>query len=207
MLLTAELRWFYPGRLPTNMSEWFQCEDAGEDLEPPEEREDVYFHSAGCDYLNIKLRQERLEIKWRQAELGKVSFGNAGEGHAEKWFKWICEAPPAQSLIATVPLETGKWVRVKKSRMQRHYQVVAGESIISVPVKADINQGCTIELTQLNVNDEEWWSLAFEAFAEDKNLVTILDEVLDWVAKTYSGLPVQADSSYGYPKWLSMMRS
>ncbi|MBD1939192.1 hypothetical protein H6F73_18060 [Microcoleus sp. FACHB-68] len=204
MFATAELRWFYQGILPNEMINWFQSERAGAQLELPEEREDLYLYAAGCEYLNIKLREERLEVKWRQAELGELSFGNAGEGKAEKWVKWICEAPPAQSLITAVPMETGEWMRVKKSRMQRQYQVLSDESIISVPMDAEINQGCTVELTQLNVNGEAWWSLAFEAFGEDENLITPLHEVVEWVAKTYRGLPVQTASSYGYPKWLSM---
>ncbi|MBD2044004.1 hypothetical protein [Microcoleus sp. FACHB-672] len=204
MFATAELRWFYQGILPNEMIKWFQSGGAGEELKAPEEREDLYLYAAGYEYLNIKLREERLEVKWRQAELGELSFRNAGKGKAEKWLKWICGSPPAQSLIATIPIETREWVRVKKSRTQRQFQVLSDESIISVPVDADINQGCTVELTQLIVKGEAWWSLAFEAFGEDENLIATLHKVVEWVAKSYSGLSVQAASSSGYPKWLSM---
>lgn len=210
MLLTAELRWFYRGALPEEVLHWFQQDCLGEQLEPPEEREDLYLYSPGCEYLGIKLRQGRLEIKWRKAELGVVRFGDRVEGKVEKWGKWLCEDPTGESFQPTNVV--GTWVSVKKVRFlrkasltQRQYQVLAGESITAVPVSESIDQGCTVELTQLSINGNAWWSLAFEAEGEDDCLMDNLQAVANWVFKSYRGSKLQGEDSYAYPTWISIL--
>jgi hypothetical protein len=62
---------------------------------------------------------------------GRCTSATAREGKAEKWLKWICAdtmGPLPADLIAT-----GKWVKVKKKRAQRLYQVSAPGVLISVP--------------------------------------------------------------------------
>ena len=207
MLTTAELRWFDRGTIPDEISHWFEQDCLDDDLAPPEEREDLYLSSDGCDYLGIKLRQGRLEIKWRQTELGVVNFGDRVEGKAEKWGKWLCEDPTAESFQPTAVVGKKAWVGVKKVRSQRQYQVLAGESITAVPVTESINQGCTLELTQLYINGNPWWSLAFEAFSEDDCLINNLQAVASSVFKSYRGPKLQAEVSYAYPRWLSLVVS
>ena len=209
MQLTAELRWFYRGTLPSEVCQWFQQDQLGGHLAPPEEREDLYFYSPGSEYLGIKLRQGRLEIKWRKAELGVVHFGDRVEGKAEKWGKWLCEDPTAES-FQPADVVGKSWVSVKKVRFlrkasltQRQYQVFPGESITAVPVTESIDQGCNVELTQLSINGNAWWSLAFEAFGEDDCLMEHLQAVAAWVFKSYRGSNLQAEDSYAYPSWLS----
>ncbi len=84
MLLSNELRWFYPGKLPENIQLWFQQNCLIDPLKSPEEREDVYLYSPGCDYLGIKLRQGRLEVKWRQAELDTMYCSELVTGSGDK---------------------------------------------------------------------------------------------------------------------------
>lgn len=201
MLTTAELRWFNHGALPEEISYWFNC--LGDYLAPPEEREDLYLSSVGCDYLGIKLRQGRLEIKWRQAELGRVRFADRVEAKAEKWGKWLCEDRTAESFRLTDVVGKKAWVSVKKARSQRQYQFIPGKSIIAVPVTESIDQGCNVELTHLSINGNAWWSLAFEAFGEDDYLIDNLQTVAHWVFKNYSGWELQFEDSYAYPMWLS----
>ena len=201
MQLTAELRWFNRGRLPKEISHWFQQECLGDYLAAPEEREDIYLYVPECDYLGIKLRQGRLEIKWRQAELGVVSFGNHVEGKAEKWSKWLCEDSMAETFQPKSAIGQS-WVRVKKARLQRQYQVLPDNSATAVPVTDSINQGCTVELTDLVVNGNAWWSLAFEAFGEDERLTDHLQNIASRVIESNCGLKLQGEDSYGYPTWL-----
>lgn len=207
MLLTAEVRWFYRGTLPEEILRWFQQDQLGEHLAPPEEREDWYLYSPENDYMGIKLRQGRLEIKWRIAELGVVHFGDSVEAKAEKWGKWLCEDPTAQSFQPTDVMGEKAWIGVKKVRWQRQYQVLPGKPITAVPVNESIDQGCTVELTQLSINGDTWWSLAFEAVGEDDKLMDTLQAIANWVFKTYSGLELQAEDSFAYPRWLSILSS
>lgn len=202
MYLTAELRWFNRGTIPEEISHWFEQGCLG-DLAPPEEREDLYLYSGGCEYLGIKLRQGRLEIKWRQAELGVVHLGDSVEGKAEKWGKWLCQDPTAQSFQPADVIGEKAWVGVKKVRSQRQYQILANKSIIAVPLTKSIAQGCTFELTQLSIKGNTWWSLAFEAFGKDDCLIEQLQVAASWVFNTYSGSKLQVEDSYAYPSWLA----
>ena len=91
--------------------------------------------------MGIKLRQGRLEIKWRNAELGVVSWGGV-EGKLEKWGKWLCEDSTKESFRPEV-LEGKSWISVKKVRSQRLYD------------------DCAIELTELNIKGNDWWTIDF----------------------------------------------
>ena len=205
MQLTAEVRWFYRGTLPEEILQWFEQDQLGDHLAPPEEREDLYLYSPENDYMGIKLRQGRLEIKWRKSELGVLRFGDTVEGKAEKWGKWLCEDPTAESFQPTDVVGKKSWVSVKKVRSQRQYQVLPDESIAAVPANESIDQGCTVELTQLGINGKTWWSLAFEAVGEDDKLMDTLQAVASSVFKTYRGPELQAEASFAYPNWLSVV--
>jgi hypothetical protein len=201
MRASLEMRWFYSGALPKSIAQWFGSDSLGGYLSPPEEREDIYLLVPGCDYLGVKLRGKTLEVKWRQGELGAMQFGNRWEGKAEKWLKWVCA-----DTMAPVPadiLATGKWVGVKKKRAQRLYQVSAPGSLMSVPVEAPIPQGCTVELTQLNINNSAWWTLGFEAFGSESSLTESLQTVATWTSKTYQAQKLNAADSSAYPIWLT----
>ncbi|UNU26863.1 hypothetical protein [Microcoleus vaginatus] len=203
MRASLEMRWFYSGALPKSLNQWFGSESLGAYLSPPEEREDIYLLVPNCDYLGVKLRGKTLEVKWRQAELGTMQFANRWEGKAEKWLKWVCAdtmAPIPADIVAT-----GKWVGVKKKRAQRLYQVSAPGSlmpVMSVPVEAPIPQGCTVELTQLNINGSAWWTLGFEAFGSESCLTESLETVASWTSKSYQAQKLKAEDSSAYPIWL-----
>ncbi|MEG4149236.1 hypothetical protein [Microcoleus sp. Pol12B5] len=200
MRASLEMRWFYSGALPKSINQWFGSESLGGYLSPPEEREDIYLLVPSCDYLGVKLRGKTLEVKWRQGELGTMQFGNRWEGKAEKWLKWVCA-----DTMAPIPadiLATGKWVAVKKKRAQRLYQVSTPGSLMSVPVEAPIPQGCTVELTQLNINGSAWWTLGFEAFGSESCLTESLQTVATWTSKSYQAQKLKAEDSSAYPIWL-----
>jgi len=186
MLTSAELRWFKRGKLPQEISKWFQQDDLEGQLQQPEEREDLYLYSPGIEYLGLKLRQGRLEIKWRKAELGVQWFGDRVEGKVEKWGKWLCQDSTGESFQLTDIVGEKSWVSVKKVRSQRLYE------------------NCALELTQLNIGGNDWWSLAFEA-SDDDSLIDNLKTVANLVFKTYNGLELQAQDSYAYPSWLDIV--
>ncbi|MEG4861004.1 hypothetical protein QUB75_26590 [Microcoleus sp. K1-B6] len=200
MRASLEMRWFYSGALPKSINQWFGSESLGGYLSPPEEREDIYLLVPSCDYLGVKLRGKTLEVKWRQGELGMMQFGNRWEGKAEKWLKWVCAdtmAPIPADIIAT-----GKWVAVKKKRAQRLYQVSESGAVRSVPVEAPIPEGCTVELTQLNINGSAWWTLGFETFGSESSLTESLQTVAAWTSKSYQAQKLKAEDSSAYPIWL-----
>lgn len=186
MLTSLEIRWFYAGKLPAAISAWFEQDELGGQFQPPEEREDVYLYTPKCKYLGIKLRQGRLEVKWRQAELGTVCLGQQVEGKLEKWGKWLCEDPTAASFKPEVVMGQSSWVNAKKVRSQRLYE------------------RCSMELTQLRLEDKEWWSLAFETVGAEASQLEQLQNVARSVFEADSYFQLQARDSYGYPHWLDL---
>ena len=205
MLTTNELRWFYRGTLPTEIAVWMAAHSLGDYLSTPESREDVYLYVPECDYLGIKLRQKRLEIKLRKAELGNMTFGDNLAGKLEKWVKWSCEDPTTESLLPPDLIKKAPWVSVQKVRQQRKYEINGDRTLKSVPMERNISQGCNLEITQLTIRDNAWWSLALEAFGKDDRLTKNLEITANWVFQNNGVLELQLQNSYAYPKWLSLV--
>ena len=74
---------------------------------------------------------------------------------------------------------------------------------MSVPVEAPIPQGCSVEITQLNINGSAWWTLGFEAFGSESSLTQSLQTVANWTSKSYQAQKLKAEDSCGYPSWLA----
>lgn len=194
MLTTLELRWFVRGTPANEVEHWFNEDCPGKVLGSPEERKDLYLYVPECDYLNIKLRQGRLEVKWRKAELGILRLGESWEGKAEQWLKWTCEEPNPKSITAANVAGEKAWVGVKKARSQRHYQSM------------------TYELTQLSVRDDAWWSIALEMVipeahrSDSRNAAQVdprFQDLASQVSQTYRGPKLECDRSFAYPTWLA----
>ncbi|MCT7977976.1 hypothetical protein [Laspinema olomoucense] len=203
MGLTSELRWFYPCVLPEAIAHWFETECPQQGPVQPETRDDLYLFTPDCDYLNIKWRQDRLEIKWRQAEGGEVQFGDCLSGNLETWQKCACE-----ELTAAMPEDAetkGTWVRVRKRRSQRFYQV---QDTTIEPMGGDRqgSQGCSLELTQLAIAHQPWWSLALEAYGPPDTLIHTLKATATVLSASYPReFPLTPAASFAYPHWLQQV--
>jgi hypothetical protein len=106
------------------------------------------------------------------------------EGKLEKWLKFTSKSLALLSnAIAGIRREK-LWVAVKKVRWQRQYQ------------------GISYELTQLEIRDRAWWSLAFEMAEREAAQITHFENVVSRVTQNYPGSLLSADKSYAYPRWL-----
>jgi hypothetical protein len=201
MQSSLELRWFNKGALPNTIARWFESDQLGAYVAPPEERNELYLQIPNCDYVGLKLRAKDLEVRWRMAQWETVRFGKNWEGTCEKWLKWFC--PDNLTPILPGIQATGQWVEVKKKRSLRLYQVLPGGSLASVPLEVPVLQGCNMELLQLSINAQSWWCLAFEVFGQESSLMNNLQTVGNWVSQTYQGQSFQRENSYSYPHWLN----
>ncbi|BBD57477.1 hypothetical protein NIES2109_02430 [Nostoc sp. HK-01] len=199
MLTTIELRWFYPSQIPIEIEEWFPQNCS------PEKREDFYLYAPQCDYLGIKLRQERLEVKWRKAELGVLRFGELIEGKAEKWGKWICNDSTGESFQPAMVFANSVWVNVQKLRRLQSYKILPDSSVQAVAINESIDNGCSMEITQLRIQEQTWWSLALEAVGEYTHLQENLHLMASCVFNNYRGIKLIAANSYAYPHWLDLI--
>lgn len=203
MLPSAELRWFYPGTVPQDVRQWFEGDCPGDWIEPPETREDVYLFVPGSEFLNLKHRQGRMELKWRKAELGVLRFGDKWEGRAEQWVKWLCEDPGVDSMLPEDVLERQHWIAIQKTRSRRMYRLDANRQVEPVPPDRYIECGGGLELTQLTVKGQSWWSLGFEVFGETRDLSVPLEAIAHAIAPTYNASPLKLSNSYAYPTLMS----
>lgn len=186
MYPTFEVRWFYPGDLPPIVQDWFTHSCPGDILGVSGEREDWYLlPKSPCNYFNLKLREGHLDIKLRKTEFGKVCFGKVGEGNLEQWEKHECND---LTLNAGMLATEEAWIGVKKARRQR--QIVLSHS-------------CNLELTQLTILNESWWTFALEAAGEDATVKNTIIEVGKSVMSTHPPFHLSLDHSFAYPAWLS----
>ncbi len=179
------MRWFKQGTIPSNIRQWFNNDCPGNLLEELDSRTDWYFQPiAPCDYLNIKLREGRLEIKWRQAQLAEIDCG--WQGTVEQWVKWLCQQDSIQGIgDEKGSLENTPWVAVEKTRSQRQFVL-------------SLDTFCNLELTQLRVQDQYWWSIGLESTGDLDSLHAIALQVSETYPETLTG-----EEAFAYPHWLS----
>jgi hypothetical protein len=205
MSYTCEVRWFISGAIPTHFETWFKqnCLDS-----QPEQRTDVYLYSPGNDFMGVKLREGRLEIKWRISELGTIQFGNSVAGKVEKWGKWMCLDSTGQAFLPSQVEKNSAWISVNKIRYSQSYQVLPGSipELLSKNLNLDnIENRCNVELTLLQVNEKNWWSVALEASGEEANLMDNLDATASYLFTNYQGIQLQEHDSFAYPHWLEII--
>jgi hypothetical protein len=199
----VEIRWFFRGTLPLEILAWF---DAGVDQPAqPAERVDHYLHLGQLDSLGIKLREGNVEIKLRQCKLGTVQFHQQVAGQVEHWRKWsfALAVAPLQDLL--VP--TSAWLPVHKSRRLRRYQVAADEALSLISPDVYPDRGCDLEVTQVRVHSQAWWTVGFEAFGPEARLRKNLCRAVEQVLKNPPPLALTVDDSFAYPRWLQIVGS
>lgn len=202
MKASAEVRWFLKESVPSQIVGWFKGGDIAAKNEGA--RWDIYFNLPGNDNLSIKLREGKLQIKQRKAELGFQRWRDDVEGRVEEWVKWSFTLDNNNREFPDLSTPDGAWVSVKKSRWLKKYEVTMKDEVKAVDADHQIDQGCNIELTEILVNGQTWWSLGCEAFGKagrvEKNLRLVLARVLS----DQQFPSMRAEHSYGYPMWLGL---
>ncbi len=197
---TYEARWFITGAIPTDFETWFKQNCLADSSQQPEQRTDIYLYAPGNDFVGIKLRQGRLEIKWRISELGRVQFSNLVTGKIEKWRKWMCTDSTKEAFLPSQVENNPTWISVNKIRYSQSYHIFPG----AIPQKLtnninldNIENHCNVELTLLQVNNNTSWSVAFEA-----NKLNNLHATANYLFTDYKNIELQEKNSFAYPHWL-----
>ncbi|MBN1246205.1 MAG: hypothetical protein JXC32_01040, partial [Anaerolineae bacterium] len=197
---TAEVRWFSEGAIPEDVQAWFAADFPLLEVQPP--RVDIYFPLVTDDGLGIKLREGRIEIKQRYGSLGAIAFCAGVIGVPELWRKW------AFGLVASGgngegPGDPDGWIAVQKARRVRNYALESdADSARAVPKALSSMRGCSMELTQVVADGQEWWTVGFEASGAESELGFILETVARQALGECSLLRLGLERSYGYPRWL-----
>ena len=209
MFPTIEVRWFGEGSVSRIVRTWFdQCQG---EISGHQVRVDTYLGIPGSDALGIKIREGRLEIKYRTHRFGPVQLHRQVNGLVEQWRKWGLMLGPNQfDSIVTNPSEP-YWIRVQKERQLRSYQLVpndllsleVGEKGAEDNVTTNKVRRCDVELTSIQVENRRWWSLAIEASGQTDRTYEDLIFVFSQLSESNEPPRLTAGNSFSYPSWLA----
>jgi len=201
MLFSFELRWFYRGKIPEPVEEWFTSGLGIANslpLNPELPREDYYLPVEDSDSLGIKLSRKRLELKQRHQDIKHLGVSGIS-GIAEYWTRW--EWNDNNPELGLEPfLNRFNWIKVNKSRLQRKYMIL-GERLSEIP-NTRVDAECAIEITGLELLGDLWWSLGLDSYSDYvqgyKNLSIAANQLLSNFPMTKP----KKDHSYSYPNWI-----
>ena len=178
---THEVRWFHRGPVPDAVAAWFDA--LGESV-GVEARTDHYLPAVG-EAVGVKVREGRIEAKRRDGAAGALRAGRV-EAEAEAWSKWLF---PAEG----DPDPTG-WVGVQKRRRQRRVEAAGGS--------------CAVEVSEVEVDGETWWSVCFEASGRTADVRTAaLDRAGALWLDRDDAPDLRPEDAMGYPAWLEGLRA
>jgi hypothetical protein len=196
---TAEVRWFCEGTLETRVLSSFR----GQREEP---RTDRYLIMPGIVSVGVKVRQGRFEVKALKGAPETLTLPKEVSGRSDCWVKWSYGEAPVRALTQALVAEPSGWLDVTKRRWLRKYSLDTGKPTeVSATDRPD--EGCNVELTELNVGGNGWWSLGLEAFGDEDRVRTNLRLVGDVFFRSHfdpDSLPIRLTtvSSCSYPVWL-----
>ena len=199
METTLEVRWFVRGTPPLVVQHWFRLECMG-NFKGWETRKDWYAYPRSSfsdrldeflpnlkpEEINLKLRQNNLELKIRRPleNSGLANIKSSISGKIEQWHKFD-ERELRDAAIFKNPPAKIDWISVDKKREQK------------------IKQGVKSELTWLKINHESWWTIAFEMTQNDeKYQYSRFKKIVETVCQTYPDPQLSNSNSYGYSRWL-----
>jgi hypothetical protein len=200
--LTAEIRWFRPGKVPEEIGDWFN-RSAFEHR--PGVRTDTYLVYPTAEAAGVKFRENRFEIKTFVKTLDGLSIRERIRGRMEVWEKWSMEGVSVAGLFADTGGEPDIWIDVRKRRTTRVFST-EGEKIVETDSSERSGlpgNGCFIELTDIGIGEEQFWTLGLEAFGIEESLEDNLRRTaIHFFDTDEVSLGFEEKDSYSYPVFL-----
>lgn len=186
---SLEVRWILPGKLGSAVAGWL-----GQFPGEVEMREDVYLLDPHLRGLSVKVRARRaLEVKVYQGSPGVLDVAGRALGRMQSWQKWSFPCGPVGQHDG-VP---AGWVAVRKRRRISWFTRAGGQRRIGGET------GCAVELTEVRVRDQDWWTLGFEATGPDDLLRSEIEAAaaLVFARPPPDGAEFGPDDSRSYAEW------
>jgi hypothetical protein len=193
---SLEVRWIFPGRLPSAVAGWF-----GRFPARTESREDTYLLDPQLPGLSVKIRAGQvLEVKAYRGSPGILEVTGCARGRLESWQKWSFPfSPPSPGGGAPAG-----WRPVRKKRRISRFSSASGQIRARAP-RLGRQQGCEVELTEVRTSGQDWWTLGFEAAGPASLLRSELQATatLVFAQALPGGVEPGPDESRSYAEWLS----
>jgi hypothetical protein len=202
-LPSLEVRWIFPGQLDTAVAGWFP----GSQPET-ESREDDYLLDPSLGGLSVKVRAGQvLDVKMFLGSPGILDLPGRARGRMQYWRKWSFPFSPSRPDSGEPDSGVlGGWRRVGKQRRVIWFSL-SGERVDrapAVPGPAGLQARCAVELTELRVEQQDWWSLGLEATGPAGALRHGLEATAALVfSQALPGaVDLRIDDSRSYADWL-----
>ncbi|TVZ02235.1 hypothetical protein EAS64_25770 [Trebonia kvetii] len=192
---TLEVRWIAAGPLVAQVRQWFGRFPTGTEV-----REDAYLLLPRLPGLSVKLRDGvSLDVKSYLGCPGVIDRLDSCRGRLEYWRKWSFRCEPVDHGDV---LPVG-WTTVSKRRLRTWFPMPASEAPAGSLVVAEA--GCAVELAQVQLRGEPWWSVGFEATGPLDLLRGALEHAADimFALPPPAGVEFSLDTSKSYAKWLT----
>ncbi|MBN1660201.1 MAG: hypothetical protein JXA93_17510 [Anaerolineae bacterium] len=203
---TAEVRWFWPGEIPPAVLGWLAGWPVPSESQPA--RVDYYARlPAGMrETASMKLREGRLEVKWRHEECGLVRLAPDVLGALEFWRKRIFLSSEAGDARVTSLAVGADSIAVEKVRRLARFWVADDGQVMVVALPELGPSACEFEVTTVQAMEQVWWTACFEAVgAAEAVLEATLLRVAAHVLAEPHPLTLSAEYSLSYPQWLARL--
>lgn len=188
---TKEMRWFFK-RDREQIRNWF----GSLAFVSTETRTDFYLKLDNED-IGVKLRDGNIEIKQRIGPRGSDYINSNIWGYCDSFDKWSFDCEQDTPLISSIiGQEHKEWIAVEKRRQAAILVEVDGK-IIARPLEEGVAIGCQIEFSEILIENEKWYTFAFEWFGETY-LALDADSIVSIVGNTKLNIRL----SRSYPNFL-----
>jgi hypothetical protein len=192
---SLEVRWIFTGQLTAAVAGWF-----GRFPAETKVVEDTYLLDPHLPGLSVKVRGGRaLEVKMYCGSPGLLQVAGGGRGRLECWQKWsFPHGPPGHDSS-----DPAGWRPVTKRRRISWFSLAGGPARAGAPGLGE-ESGCAVELTEVDVRGEAWWTLGFEATGPAEALHGELDAAAALVfgQALPGGVKLGVGDSTSYAQWL-----
>ena len=196
---SLEVRWIFPGQLPTAMAGWFGLFPAQTIA-----LRDAYLMEPYVPGLSVKVREGRaLEVKAHHGSPGLLEVAGRAHGRLEFWRKWSFPCDPPSQLND----DPAVWRMVSKTRRITRFSLADGLARAHVPGSGQ-GPGCAVELTEIRTQGQAWWTLGFEATGPDDVLPSEFEAAaaLVFARPLPAGVELGISQSMSYAQWLRRPR-
>jgi hypothetical protein len=194
---SLEVRWIFPGQLTPAVARWF-----GRFPARVESREDTYLPDPPLPGLSVKVRGGgALEVKAFRGSPGMLEVAGRARGRTESWQKWSFPfGPPSQHCAGPAG-----WRPIRKRRRISRFSSASGQMVALAAGLGD-ERRCEVELTEVRIGGQDWWTLGFEATGPADLLRSELQAtaMLVFAHALPGGAQPGPDESSSYAQWLSL---
>ena len=197
---SLEVRWIFPGQLQAAVARWFGRFPAG-----MESREDTYLLDPPLRGLSVKVRGGgALEVKAYRGSPGILEVAGRARGRLESWQKWSFPVSPLKPGSGDPP----GWRPVRKRRRISRFSP-ASRPIVATAAGVGQQPRCEVELTEVRISGQDWWTLGFEATGPADLLRSELQATaaLVFAQALPGGVEPGPDESRSYAQWLGQRPS